>query len=313
MLTVAQSGTLTLPAIYKNGVGALVDPSATSVDILAPDGSVVVDGDPLVRDSVGVYHYDFDVPATAALGIWTARFFGTISGADVEGEEEFEVVVVGTVVFSSDNMLISLEEYKTAAGIPADVTRNDARLRQAIAFASVAIRNYTDRDFATTEDVSATTRLYPYDGSGFLDVDDLVAGTVEEVALDGVVLDPNVYVVQPQDPGSLVQTWIELPPDYFGMSPEMGFTFNLDRYPASARARLPLVSVTARFGWLEVPGDVKQAAVWTATAFAENPEPWSSKSVADYSVTLNNSATSPIPERAQILLDYYVRYRMGAA
>lgn len=208
--------------------------------------------------------------------------------------------------------LLTVNEYKTAVSIPLSETGQDAKIAQAVTWASTATRNYTGRDFATAEDLAATTRRYRYDGSGFLQVDDLVTGSVEGIAVDGLDLPADTYLVEPSDPNFPVQFWIELPPGY-GISPEMGFMRNLDRLSEFRRQRFSFVDVTARFGWAEVPGDVKQAMVWITASFLDNPRPVVSKSVADVSYTYPNPNNDLIPDRAKLALDYYAGARLGAA
>lgn len=208
--------------------------------------------------------------------------------------------------------LLTRDEYKTAVGIPLSEGGQNSKIDQALTWASDAVRSYTNRDFATAEDVTPTTRRYRYNGRGFLEVDDLVNGTVSAVLVDGVTLSASSYSVEPSDPGYPVQSWLEMPPG-FGVSPEMGFMRNLDRLSYRPWPQISFVDVTARWGWATVPGMVKQATVWIAASFMDNPRPVVSKSVADVSYTYPNPNNDLIPDRAKVALDYYVRPQIGAA
>ena len=83
---------ITLRGEYRDGAGNLADPTGQAVSILGPTGAVLVAPTAAVRDGLGLYHYDYAVPAAAALGTYTARWSGTIAGAAVTGDESFDVV-----------------------------------------------------------------------------------------------------------------------------------------------------------------------------------------------------------------------------
>ena len=71
--------------------------------------------------------------------------------------------------------IITLDDLKTALGIPASNTTRDAQLTAAVNAASTAVLNYTDRDFGLgARHRAAHVR---YDGSGVLDIDDCTAVT----------------------------------------------------------------------------------------------------------------------------------------
>jgi hypothetical protein len=318
MIQVVQGDTVRIPATFEDGLGALTDPTGPTIDVLDPTGAVIVNDAALVRDSIGQYHYDYAVPGTASIGVWIGRFSGTIQGAVYSGDEPFQVFTSGALP-AGMNPILSISEYKTAVGLPLSDTSQDAKIEQAINFASTAIRNYTRRDFATAI-TAATTRRYPYDGKGLVDVDDLVTGSVTAVAIvpwgtaSGLVLNPDDFSVEPSDPGAEVQSWIELTPG-LGVDPlGEGFLRNMDSFGAMDRVqgRRGYLDVTARFGWEDVPGDVKQAAIWTTAAFIENPKPFLSRSVAEVSVTYPNPTVDAIPLRAQALLDGYIKPRIAA-
>lgn len=179
-----------------------------------------------------------------------------------------------------------------------------AKYEDAIADASVAIRQYTGRDFAIEEAVD--TRTYSYDADGFLEVDDIVAGSVTDVKIDGISIPLTQAVFQPT--GQTHYTWVELPAR--GQSPAMGFMRNEDRYVAMFGSRPTVVTITATFGWPEVPLDVRRAALWTVMAFSDNPNATISESIAGYSRTVANPNTAAIPARAKDILENYRRIKL---
>lgn len=80
-----------LKVTWRDAAGALVDPTTITCRVKNPAGTVTVYTYALgqvVRESIGVYHYDVD---TSALnGTWSYRWEGT--GAAV-GAEEGDVLV----------------------------------------------------------------------------------------------------------------------------------------------------------------------------------------------------------------------------
>jgi hypothetical protein len=198
--------------------------------------------------------------------------------------------------------LITRSEYKTIAriGDPAPPGL-DASIDALIPMVTVAIKNYTDRDFGT-DDITET-RGYLYDGTGFLEIDD--ASNITSVGIGGVALPVASWRAMPY--GSPVYTWVELPPQR-SRSVEMGFLWNEDTYNWASTTASE-ATVTATFGWLDIPPDVKMAAVWTVAAWLTNPEPWVSEAIEGYSRSrsLPASLEAGIPKRAQRILDPYTR------
>lgn len=212
--------------------------------------------------------------------------------------------------------LMTLNELKDALGVDRTDTTDDVTLQSALTKASAAIVRYTERDFASPQ--VTETRKYQYDQCGFLDIDDATDIT-------------QVSITYPNTPDLVLTTdqWLAQPPlsannpvyDRLmvafaspGVSPEMGFTYNLDvlyrerRWPG---LQPTTVNVTATFGWPEVPEDVKQAVVWTASAFKDNPSPWitTSQSIEGFTQSFSraNTVEEAIPERAKDLLAPYLR------
>jgi len=97
--TVGQGGTIRLPGEYRDGAGALVDPVDPLVAITNPSGGVVAGAVVPVRDSLGRYHVDHVAATDAPIGVWTARWTGTINGVPVTAEDRFEVFAAGAIRF----------------------------------------------------------------------------------------------------------------------------------------------------------------------------------------------------------------------
>ena len=198
--------------------------------------------------------------------------------------------------------LLTLADYKSIAGVTG--TSKDTQIAAVIPAASQAIRSYTDRDFGSAE--ATEDRDYLYDWSGFLNIDD--ASAVNSVQLAGSTLGSNVYLAQPA--GGPVYTWIELPQR--GLSPEMGFTYNLDVFLRERGTQAVTVTVNADWGWPVVPADVKLAAVWTVSEFMREASPSgavASESVAEvarsYALAQAQGKPEAIPGRAREVLDQY--------
>lgn len=216
--------------------------------------------------------------------------------------------------------LITLAYYRTAAGIDPTNTRDDARITQWIPAVSNMIRAFTERDFgapAVTEE-----RIFEYDGSGYLDIDDAVSISTVKLAYPlgtDITLESTDWTAKPaRRDDSPVFTYIVMP-GYVGAtagSPEMGFTRNLDIY---ARERgsyaLPAnVKVTATWGWPEVPEAVQQAVVWTLEEWRSRPsgEGLTAESIEGWSRAWGtrqgaSAAALAIPARARDVLAAYAK------
>lgn len=215
---------------------------------------------------------------------------------------------------SVSDPLISLARLKRAAGGYADPEADhpdDDRLMDAIMGASAMIRAYTGLRFEVAEELAeADDRQFEYDGTGYLNID-------ECQEIDGITTVGGYTGLLPQTltvdewaayPLNLpVKLWLRLPEGIYGrsLSPEMGFTFNLDRYEYRQLTRPNIVTVTALWGWPSIPYDVQQAVAWTALSLAETPKPYTQESIEGYSRT-RGPEEDAIPQRAQVALLPYV-------
>jgi hypothetical protein len=215
--------------------------------------------------------------------------------------------------------LLTLNEYKTLAGIPVSETTNDAQITALLAGASQAIRAFTDRSFQTAQ--VTEERIFEYDGAGYLDIDDAtVISSVNFTYPGGIGSDYLVDALQwramPYN-GSVFH-YIVLPEGFYGPSPEMGFMRNLDVAAREGRTLrpLPLVKVTGTWGWPSIPEDVKLATLWTledwGAGFAGPSNPGAvSESIEGYSVSYAGRQGSreammiAVPNRVKDLLARY--------
>lgn len=317
MLEVAQGGTAYITMFYRNGSGALTDPVTPTVDILDPTGVIVLPGQVPTHVSVGQYTFQYPVAGAADLGTWIARFSGVVDGLTVVTDEQFKVVYPGSI---SDSMqgqpLVSLEALKVALGTfpnPSAANTQDPGLQQAIAVASSMVRHYTGMRFEIANPaLPASIRTFEYDGSGYLNVDECIAisGITTNSGYSGatdIALSSDAWSAYPLN--LPVKTWLRLPegPLGYGISPAMGFTYNLDTIDPRGYVKPMIVSVNATWGWPEIPYDVQQATIWTAVAINESPTSYTQESIENYSHTKGpGSDLEAIPDRAQAALDPYI-------
>jgi hypothetical protein len=216
--------------------------------------------------------------------------------------------------------LLTVDELKEFLGIQPSDTRKDAQYETLIPAVTRLILNYTERDFASP--LIVETRVFEYDGSGYLDIDD--ANTVSSVSYSVPSL-PDIaienWTAHPlRSDDHPVYTYLMLPTlGYWGVSPEMGFERNFDvlaaegRWPTGATAN---VNVTAQWGWPDVPEDVKLAASWTVKDWTTSPpsEGVTAESIADYSRSYGRAGGDMIglalPARVRDILAGYAKFRV---
>lgn len=209
--------------------------------------------------------------------------------------------------------LLTLEEYHALSGIDPTYVLNDTKIAALLPLASQAVRDYAERDFGSPSVVEE--RIFEYDGSGFLDIDD--ATNIASVAATftnspDITLDPDWWTAKPaRRDDSPVFYYLELfgYGGAFASSPAMGFKNNLDVY-ASDRGWQPYstrMKVVATWGWPDVPGSVKMATLWTIQEWMDRPsgEGLTSEAIEGWSRAWGakqGGAALAIPGRARDLL-----------
>lgn len=211
--------------------------------------------------------------------------------------------------------MVTLTRYKASLGGSADASTpsvNDQQYLTAITAASSLVRSYTSLRFELSENTPPSDRQFEYDGSGFLDIDEAVA--VNSVSQTGGYEGAQTWNLSSYNWGayplnSPVKFWLQLPQDFVSgaISPEMGFTYNLDTLWYKYAQRPSIVTVNANWGWPKIPEDVQQAVVWTAQHISGTNEPYTSKSIEGYSVTRGAMDDGDsLPDRVKAALAPYI-------
>lgn len=211
--------------------------------------------------------------------------------------------------------LITLTTLKTASGEfsnPSAPSPQDAKYTQALTSASSLIRSFTGMQFeVTASGATATPKIFEYDGSGYLDIYECqtISSVTSTPGFSGSVsrtLTTDEWAAHPLN--LPVKLWLRLSTaNGHGISPEMGFTYNLDKMPYMTVLKPTIITVNAVWGWPEIPDDVEQAAIWTALHLIETPKPYSQEAIENYSRTRGSeSQHEAIPERAQVALLPYI-------
>lgn len=211
--------------------------------------------------------------------------------------------------------LLTLTELRTFLGVDSTDHRDDTMYAAMIPAASVAIRNFTERDFgapSVTEE-----RAYEYDGSGYIDIDDATAITRVAFSVPSgadIELPTDSWRAMPvlRDDAPVFY-YLLIAGGYSGLSTEMGFLRNLDVLAAEGRLPqvTPLAKVTGTFGWPAVPEDVKLAALWTIQEWTskDSGESLSAESIEGFSRSWGSktggTTSLAIPNRARDILANY--------
>jgi hypothetical protein len=297
---------LRLKADFRNEEGILIDPGAVTLKIELPDKTVVEVG--TIKDSTGKFHGLF-TPTLA--GTHYARWKGT---APLETALEESFYVTASYFTSRTGNLVTLEQFKRFKGIEASDHDRDESIEDAIAFMSEAIRKYTDRSFGLQ--TNSGVRVFDFDDSGYIDIDDATKIEGVEIAIGSLVTPIQSYAWRAEPVKGPIFDYLVIPHWAGVYSPEMGFTFNLDvvskerGWPGVP----PTVLVKGTWGWTEIPPDVQAACLIAVANYADNPDENVSESIENYSYSRGGSriygATESvaIPGRARDLLSPYVRF-----
>lgn len=78
--------------ITATSSGAAADPITITIKIVDPAGTTKVDNSAMIKDDIGKYYYDYDIPIDGNLGTWRWNVIGTGSAGRVTIERHsFEV------------------------------------------------------------------------------------------------------------------------------------------------------------------------------------------------------------------------------
>jgi hypothetical protein len=211
--------------------------------------------------------------------------------------------------------LIDTATYKSLMGVQVGDTRDDTRITALLPAASRAITSFTNRDFSVAG--APSTRTYLYDNSGFLDIDDCtnITALTTDAGISGqsFPMDAVTWMAMPQDDSDVFYYVLVTGGPYFGVSTEMGFTYNLDTIGLQTKS--PTVNVTATWGWPAIPDDVKLATALTVSELMSGVsgegDGLTAEAISGYSRSWGgrNQATPAlvIPNRARDLLTNYQR------
>ena len=106
----------------RNGTGDYTDPTNLSLTFRNSLG-VVQSGFPItypgaiIKDAVGRYHYDYDVPLSLPTGTYTALWEGILNGAPTEAQETWEIVATGSMSVGGLDFLIDPDDYEGVRGL----------------------------------------------------------------------------------------------------------------------------------------------------------------------------------------------------
>lgn len=278
---VGRGGTITLEATFQEGSGALVDPTTPRVDLIDPvDTEVVTDAVP-TQDAVGLYHYDYEVPVDAPLGVWTAHWTGVINGSPVADDDSFEVTEAGVIEFPGVGWptLEELASYlQTTITEQADIDRAELALELAIG----EVQAYTGQRIEYVGDETVTL-----DGSGspVVLLPEIPVVEVASVTLDGDVLDASGY------------TW-----DAEGILRAGG------SWPSPPRT----LEVIYSHGYPEIPEAIRSVVLKLAARIYTSGEAVAavaagirSESVGSYSVTYADRSGASLEDADRAALDRY--------
>jgi hypothetical protein len=209
--------------------------------------------------------------------------------------------------------LITLADYKSLLGIDPTNNQNDSQITALLPAASQAIRSFTGRSFEVSDNTTSD-RDYQFDGSGYLDIDDAVDVTavVTDAGVPGQTYPLDVLEWSAQPFSGPIYYYLLVLGGRWGYSPEMGFERNLDTL--GVQPGPPIFTVTAEWGWPEIPEDVQLATAWTVNEIVSGPkssENLTAEAIEGYSRSWGSrqgtTTLLAIPNRARDLLVAYQR------
>lgn len=254
-----RGSTASLTAYFRvGGSGALTDADPVSVDILDPDGVVIVsDDDPTSHPSTGTYIYSYVIAEDAQLGVWSARWSGVINGLPVTGEDPFEVVAAGGVSFSEDTFA-TVDELATF--LQTSIAEDDDRALLALRSATGLIQREAKHHIFYVEDDVKT-----------------IDGTLGSKL---VLPEPPVFAVSAINEG-------EYEVDVDGVAFTRRGALTREGFWSGAE-----VTVTYTHGFEMIPADIKALCLEVAGRMYSSEVGLDSEQIGSYSYTTSSDASA---------------------
>jgi hypothetical protein len=254
----------------------------------------------------GLYSIDLTAPTTAGQYriIWD-------DGSTFAAEDLIVVSTLSTLVPSGSD-LTTLAAVKRHLKKRATDTTDDDRLQDLIAAYSRAIRAYTDRQFVPAE--NAATKVFEYDGSGYLALSPFELRAVTSVTLDGAVLSvfsasaPSGYSYRLFPVSKTTEsTYLSIALPDFSHYPCGDRYFRRSSWTMGSE-----VSIVGDWGVGSVPADVELACKIACADVMRNPEGMVARSLGGFTVTEDlpeQGVGRSLPPAARALLGPYRRVR----
>jgi hypothetical protein len=259
--------------------------ATVSIAVTKPDGTSFT-APTVTSPSTGYYQAETFVPD--ATGVWT--FIWSVSGTVTDVSGGSFLVTASSVHTALGGPYATRAKMKRRMGIPDSNTTQDSDIDDELLSASNAINSFCGRQFGRVE--VATARQYP-NGLNGIDIDD--AYSLTGMLIDDVAYSSTTWIAEPLDgvvngvPGWPF-TRLARP---FGTHP---IYLSRRGYPTT------LVTVTALWGWAQVPPNVHSACLLLAADGLKSKDaPFGVAGFGDYVVRVR--ANPKVKE----LLDPYVR------
>jgi len=272
------------------GVTITITPLAGGAAVVGPTATGVL------NPSTGVNAYVWTPGGALALGDYLVEWSGTDSDSDVVTATEIVTLSTSVVSGGAYATVTELRRRMSIADTNNYVTDD---LQAALNAASRGIDRYCGRTFGRTEVADASERTFEISRSGiqtddFWTTDGLIINGTAWASVTGILLEPLNGVLDGL-PG-----W-----------PFLRLTWTGDWPPAwswTATWGPRVCTVTAAWGWQEVPPDVKSACLMLAEEEMKLPDtPFGVAGFGDYAIRVRSN-----PKVAERLAPFRVRVGMAA-
>jgi hypothetical protein len=297
-----------LEATFRNSAGAPTNPTAVTLTVRAPDGTITTPTP--TNTGTGVWHYDLSVSQP---GLWWYTFKGTgaVQAADRRSfyVENDWITTAGPL---SARALVTLEEAREYVLESVTDNSQDHKLVRRINAYSEAVWQYTQREWKPTTNA---TRAFHYRGRGTLDLApyDLRTATVVSAYTDfptgdRVPLNPVTgtdfgdYELRPSNgmPPAGTYRWLSFNRMFIWFRPWASQQGGFD------------IQITGDWGIPTVPDDVKEAVLIAIDNATSNPEAAVSRTFGaltvseDIDTTVEGYRWRALPGESRALLTPYL-------